>query len=441
MAGDKILVTNGKAAPDTCEVTVTDDGVAEISTELTGPLTAIYPATAAKMNAGNPNQIDASFVSSEQTGKFADANICMASVEEFGTSTYFKNEYALFVITPPEGADSLTIRSLCQIQQETGQRTGGKTSICMSDVKKESYIVTISGEPVEDGQYYVALSGGVNLSDLSFEVSFGEDSIGSIKGIPACKIAEQAGADIGSESYNVYNTVKNGTIYKVSADNWHPYVTISGRKWATMNVGATESNIYGTYFTWGDVVGQNPDLTVEPDPISKWRMDAFPSPFPEAPAIGNPEVLPLDRDAANANWGGAWRMPTGADDGEFIALKERRKSDGLEEKNGVKGLFFINENNTEISMFIPIAGCGEGPHLKEETVNGYYWSSNGDSNNNASVLWFKQYNFNMYSRSRNYAYPVRAIIDESVVPDEEEEEEEEEKEEVPATEVPEVIVL
>ena len=102
---DSILISNGEAL-DTCAVDVNGDK-ATISTDLTGPLTAVYPYKAAKMNESNLNQIDTVLVSTEQSGKFADANICMAKMtSENDESLSFENKTALFKIIPGAGADT-----------------------------------------------------------------------------------------------------------------------------------------------------------------------------------------------------------------------------------------------------------------------------------------------------------------------------------------------
>ena len=97
--GDSVLISNGKAI-DTCEVSV-DGDKATITTILAGPLTAVYPYTAAGMNSGNPKQIDTVLVSTVQSGKFADANICMAKMKGGkDESLSFENKTAVFRITP-----------------------------------------------------------------------------------------------------------------------------------------------------------------------------------------------------------------------------------------------------------------------------------------------------------------------------------------------------
>lgn len=101
--GDKILVANGQDEPDTCVVSV-NGGKATITTKLTGPLNAVYPAKAAKMNETNKNQIDTVLVSTEQDGSFASANICMAkNISEDAKMATFENKTAVFRIIPVAG--------------------------------------------------------------------------------------------------------------------------------------------------------------------------------------------------------------------------------------------------------------------------------------------------------------------------------------------------
>ncbi len=101
---DSILLSNGVAL-DTCDVKIDDKtGVATISTDLTGQLTAVYPYKAAKMNGNKPCQIDSVIVSTEQDGTFASANICMA--KEITDKAVFENKTALFCITPGAGTDT-----------------------------------------------------------------------------------------------------------------------------------------------------------------------------------------------------------------------------------------------------------------------------------------------------------------------------------------------
>lgn len=71
VAGDIIKVSNGTDTPQNCTVSVDGSGNATISTNLSGALTAVYPAAAAKMNG---NAIEDILVSTVQDGSFASAN-------------------------------------------------------------------------------------------------------------------------------------------------------------------------------------------------------------------------------------------------------------------------------------------------------------------------------------------------------------------------------
>ena len=81
------------------------------------------------------------------------------------------------------------------------------------------------------------------------------------------------------------------------------------------------------------------------------------------------EYLLLKNDAANANWGGSWRMPTKA---EFNALASETKV--WDSTN--KGYTFGTSPNT---IFLPAAGYGDGTGLSSVGDNGYYWSSSLDT--------------------------------------------------------------
>ena len=80
--------------------------------------------------------------------------------------------------------------------------------------------------------------------------------------------------------------------------NGHEYVDIglpSGLKWATCNVGASSPEDYGDYFAWGET-SPKAEYTWENSVTYGEQMSDI---------SGNAQY-----DAATANWGGSWRMPT-----------------------------------------------------------------------------------------------------------------------------------
>ena len=74
-------------------------------------------------------------------------------------------------------------------------------------------------------------------------------------------------------------------------------------------------------------------------------------------------------DAARANWGGDWRMPTEA---EMKELLEECKWKWTKQ-NGNRGYRVTGPNGN--SIFLPAAGCRDGSSLDYAGSFGCYWSS------------------------------------------------------------------
>ncbi len=68
--GDIVKVSNGLASED-CRITVDKSDEVSFSTKLTGPLTAVYPASAAKMN---KEEITGILIPSNQTGRLSQSH-------------------------------------------------------------------------------------------------------------------------------------------------------------------------------------------------------------------------------------------------------------------------------------------------------------------------------------------------------------------------------
>ena len=79
-------------------------------------------------------------------------------------------------------------------------------------------------------------------------------------------------------------------------------------------------------------------------------------------------LLPED-DAATANWGNGWRMPTQA---EFQELLDNTTVTWTTQ-NGVNGRLFTASNGN--SLFLPAAGIRHASSLSSAGSYGYYWSS------------------------------------------------------------------
>ena len=141
-------------------------------------------------------------------------------------------------------------------------------------------------------------------------------------------------------------------------------------KWATMNVGANAPEGYGDYFAWGETEPKdNYNLsTYKWCKGSQTTMTKYCTKS-DYGTVDNKTVLDLEDDAARANWGGTWRMPT------VDEIKELVKNCSWKwtTQNGVYGYEVTGPNGN--SIFLPAAGYRLFDSLYSAGDYGYYWSS------------------------------------------------------------------
>lgn len=183
-----------------------------------------------------------------------------------------------------------------------------------------------------------------------------------------------------------------------STNNDHEYVDLGlSVKWATMNVGAESPEDYGDYFAWGETEGYKSGKTVfsldtykyylttkTPDTTdkdvftilgtttsgyTKYVRSADASDRGYDGFYDNKTVLDPADDAATANWGGSWRMPTKAEQDEL----RNNCTWEWKELKGVKGYKVTGSNGNFI--FLPAAGYRYNSGLKYVGSDGRYWSS------------------------------------------------------------------
>ena len=116
--------------------------------------------------------------------------------------------------------------------------------------------------------------------------------------------------------------------------------------------------------------------------------------------------LSLEQDAARANLGEPWRMPTAA---EFQELYDNCTAIWTS-RNNVDGLLFTSNVNGN-TLFFPAAGLYSGTSLLYRGTRGYYWSSSFDSTIKALGLSLDNVNVNpQYTYDRRFGFSVRAVI-------------------------------
>jgi hypothetical protein len=194
--------------------------------------------------------------------------------------------------------------------------------------------------------------------------------------------------------------------------NGHEYVDLglpSGLKWATCNVGATTPEEYGDYFAWGEV---------EPKETYSWSTYKYcngsydsmtkycsNSDYGKDGFVDNKTVLDPEDDAATANWGGAWRMPTYD---EFSELENNCTWKWTTQK-GVNGYKVTGPNGN--SIFVPAAGYMIEGTLFNAGSGGYYWgtSLSPDSSRSAYRVLFDSDNVWWGYDYRSGGHSVRPV--------------------------------
>ena len=206
-----------------------------------------------------------------------------------------------------------------------------------------------------------------------------------------------------NEVGTAYGEEVSFTTLERTFENGHEYVDLGlSVKWATCNVGATTPEEYGDYFAWGETTTKE---TYDYDNCPTYGLST--SELQSQGYIDNEGNLTAQYDAATANWGGNWRMPTYA---ELSELNTQCTWEWINE-NDFKGYKVTGPNGN--SIFLPAAGYRGGSSLYSAGGSGYCWSSAPIENNDYSAydLYFNSSNHIVGSDSRYYGQSVRPILE------------------------------
>ena len=213
-------------------------------------------------------------------------------------------------------------------------------------------------------------------------------------------------------TYTAYFTYSGGGSGNGNA-NGHAYVDLglpSGTLWATCNVGATTPEGYGNYYAWGETTTKSTYnwstyryCNGSESTITKYCNN---SNYGNNGFTDYLTTLQLSDDAARANWGGDWRIPTKA---EWEELKDNTTVTWTTQ-NGVYGRKFTASNGN--SLFLPAAGSCRNGSLDFAGSYGLY-SSSSLSTDRPSRAWHLEFSSDYCSTTysdRRYGIPVRAVL-------------------------------
>lgn len=250
-------------------------------------------------------------------------------------------------------------------------------------------------------------------------------------------------------------------VFKPTGDqetiNGHEYVEIAGRKWATMNVGATTvagspETAYGDYYTWGEIDTYYSSLTETginfksnaTGTYIKGRKTSYNflnycgsaqfQEWKDYPAMTG--VLGEGYDVAQSKWGSTWHMPTFHDfqslhkacgggnllpapktitEGGVYYVLAGTTLDGV--TYAVAGALFVTTDDIAKRLFFPMAGNLQGQKRDGCGTLCTYWSSSVKSDNtscaeNLSVSTVKMtVNSTHTGVPRCYGLSIRPVAD------------------------------
>ena len=180
--------------------------------------------------------------------------------------------------------------------------------------------------------------------------------------------------------------------------NGHEWVDLGlSVLWATCNVGASSPSDYGGYYAWGETKTKS---SYTEENSKTYNVD-----MPDI--SGNPKY-----DAATANWGDGWRMPTMA---EFEELVDKCDWEWTRQ-GGHKGYRVTGPNGN--SIFLPAAGWHPETLLYGVGGSGYYWGAAPPYGINwkACLLsFYKDGNLKVGFGQRSIGFSVRPVLDKTDV--------------------------
>ena len=322
-------------------------------------------------------------------------------------------DYATATVTATVSGTSVTTTTASFVNQQA------VVKFTLKDNAATPNAISPTALTVSDGTHTVSLT----IPDATYTTNGDGVVYVAIPGFSGKTVS--LSATVGSDTYTYDRasvTFENGNFYRITVKMKQAASAPAGAeavdlglsvKWANMNVGATSETDYGKYYAWGattDNYSESKDYNWTNTPYYTGNGSTHSwSKYTSAPAT----LDVATDDAARANCGGSWRMPTETEFQELLDNTTRSWQTNYKGVSGCNGYLFTSkiDGYTDKSIFLPAAGCINADSPSAVGMWGYYWSStlNSDGVNDGRYLDFDSDNAGMYSNCRYLGFTVRAV--------------------------------
>ena len=334
---------------------------------------------------------------------------------EYKASTAGDNTYTT---TKPSNAGTYTVRAT--VAETTNYYGGTATNNFTISKASRTISFTTKPTPVKVGNSVtVVATPSAGSGDGSITYSSSNTSIATVSGSTVTGVAYGTAVITATISagtnYDSAATTYTIKVYTGGVDMGLP----SGILWADSNVGASTPYTYECkFFSWGNTDGHEPTSSSSFGSYS-WGTANDTEPYVSSAGAALTGNIPLSQDAARANLGSPWRMPTSAEFKELFDNIKYINADGTEVSsssadkrvtvNGILGLYLESKINGN-RLFFACSGYGYGTSWNDRGSYGVYWASTLYSSTYGRSLYF--YSSGVYPQDigyRFYGFAVRAV--------------------------------
>ena len=393
--GSTIVTASAGGKKATCSVTVSAATVSVTGVSL--------DKTAMSMTVGDTQTLTATVTPSNATNKsvtWSSNNTSVATISYSGVVTAKTAGSATITVTTDDGGKKAT----CSV-------TVSAATVSVTGVSLDKTAMSMT---VGDTQTLTATVTPSNATNKSVTWSSNNTSVATVSssGVVTAKNAGSATITVTTNDGDKEATCS----VKVIKSESHEAIDLGlSIKWASCNVGASKPEEYGDYFAWGETEPRSADewkhynwedykwcVMGDPENLNKYNTKS------NYGKVDNKTLLEMSDDAARANWGGKWRMPS---DGEWIELLNNCTWTWTIQ-NGKNGYKVTSKKNGN-SIFLPAAGRWFYYSFGVADFFGGYWSSTL-----CTITPFEAYHLLFYSEGVNIdrfdriaGFSVRPVTD------------------------------